>query len=190
MGDRTHFLDRKPGKFGVTVQEDPNKGKHGIGAILERKIITTTTNNGGAKITTVVQASTIKIKDNIFGEEFASLYGTRENQQRAMSSWKLTLLSGATERFAPPVGAAWIYIGLTKVLPKAMLAVQGYQAATTKYDSFRYERGGKIEEKLVITTTLQKDGHGIEKIKRTYSAWRKNGKRGFCNVLENSEKVF
>jgi hypothetical protein len=38
MGDRTHYLDRKPGKFGVTIQENPNKGKHGIGAILEKNI--------------------------------------------------------------------------------------------------------------------------------------------------------
>jgi hypothetical protein len=190
MGDRTHFLDRKPGTFGVTSQENLNKGKHGIGAILERKFSKTTTNNNGSKITTVVQTSTIKIKDNIFGEEFAKLYGTRESRQMAINEWKLALIGGITGKLVPPTVAAWIYIAQTKFLPKAILAIQGYQAFTKKYDSFRYEQGGKIEEKLVIITALQKDGHGTEKIKRTYTAWGKNGKSGFCNVLENSEKVF
>jgi hypothetical protein len=44
------LLDRKPGKFGITVQEKLNKGKHGIGAILERKFSKTTTNNNGSNI--------------------------------------------------------------------------------------------------------------------------------------------
>jgi hypothetical protein len=118
----------------------------------------------------MVQTSTIKIKDNIFGEEFAKLYGTCESWQMAINEWKLALIGGITGKLAPSTVAAWIYIAQTKFLPKAILAIQGYQAFTKKYDSFRYEQGGKIEEKLVIITVLQKDGHGTEKIKRTYTA--------------------
>ena len=50
-----------------------------------------------------------------------------------------------------------------------------------------YEAGGKIEEKLTIATT-SKGGHGIEKIKRTYTTWSSTGRSSSC--LENKENVF
>jgi hypothetical protein len=109
---KTHFLDRNPGKFGVTVQDNPNKGKHGIGAILEKKHWTTTANGSNkSKINTFTQTATIKIRNNIFGSEFASIYGTDEINRKACAQ---LLLDGASLCLAtaePPAGAIWIYVG-------------------------------------------------------------------------------
>jgi hypothetical protein len=79
---------------------------------------------------------------------------------------------GAVKSFAEPVS----------------LSAQGFVLFRTVYDLFRYEAGCKIEEKVVIKTITFKDGHGIESIKRTYSA--ESGAYSFCDTLENSERVF
>jgi hypothetical protein len=186
---KTQFLDRKPGRFGVTVQENPNKGKHGIGAILTKKIDKTTSrNSNGSVTTTITQTSTIKIKNNIFGAEFASIYGTDESKRTGHAQFMLDAATMyATEGITTET--AWVYIAATKHLPKAFLIVQYFAARKNKYRC-SYEAGGKIEEKLVIATILNKDGHGIEKIKRTYTVWGHTGMIGVCNCLENKESVF
>jgi hypothetical protein len=124
MGDRTHYLDRKPGKFGVTIQENPSKGKHGIGAILEKKHWRTTANGrNNTKINTFIQTATIKIRNDIFGAEFASIYGTDEINRKACAQ---LLLDGAGLCLAtagPPAGAIWVYNRLYKTLSKITFGI-------------------------------------------------------------------
>jgi hypothetical protein len=188
---KTQFLDRKPGFFEVAVQDNPNKGKHGIGAILKKRIDRSTSKNSNGSVTnTLTQTSTIYIKNNIFGAEFAAIYGTDESRRRALAQTGLDALSlYASEGISVPARAAWVYIAQTKYLPRVFLALQLYVSRTSKYKC-GYEAGGKIEEKLVISTTVNKDGHGIEKIKRTYTVWGHTSKVGICDCLENKESIF
>jgi hypothetical protein len=182
-----HPLDRKPGSLEVD-----NKGRSGIGAWLYRRFNQTITyGQAGEKIQTVTHSLTIEVTRGKFGAEFAKLYGTRESRRIKVNEFALGALSLVVGRINPVEGsdALRIVIGNIKRWsePVSLLA-QGFVALKTSYDSFRYEAGCKIEEKVVIKTTTYKDGHIHEKIKRIYSASGDSG--SFCDTLENSERIF
>jgi hypothetical protein len=166
------------------------------------------TNNDGSVTVIVSQTSTIDIKNNIFGTEFAKVYGTDQLRRKNNAKFWLDAANTAVGVIPNPASvaakaaaaakaaktttnlttkvAAWIYIGHTKYLPKVMLLLGGVMDSRAKY-GIDYEAGGKIEEKLTIATT-SKGGHGIEKIKRTYTTWSSTGRSSSC--LENKENVF
>jgi hypothetical protein len=172
-----------------TITENPNKGKHGIGATLEKKFSKTTiTNSDGSKTTSIIQTTTIKIRNNIFGAEFAALYGTKEARG---IGWASLGLSAVSLYYAEtiPVTVAWLYIGQTKVLPKVFLGVQAIALFKTKFRC-GYEAGGKIEDKFVIKSTRYKDGHIVERIKGTYTVWGHTGMVGTSQCYENKENFF
>jgi hypothetical protein len=202
---KKQILDRNPGKLEVKVKMQ-NEWKHGVGAVLTTNINTTKTKNRDGSVTIkVIQTSTINIKKNMFGTEFAKLYGTDQLRRRNNAQFWLDAANTTLAIVPTPVSlaakaakvaktttdmttrvVAWIYIGHTKYLPKAMLLVKGFLGSRTDY-SIAYQAGGRIEEKLVISTT-SKDGHGIERIKRTYTTWSSTGKN--CCCLENKENIF
>jgi hypothetical protein len=169
----------------VQEKDNPNYGKHGIGAILERVYNKTKTKNSDGSITnTITDLELIKISDNIFGAEFASLYGTLENRAITTNGILLSLAAEGVTRL--PVEAAWIYIGMTKVLPKAFTLLQIGKAMTSTYRC-GYEAGGAIESKSVIQSTKGSDGHVFEKIKKTYTVRNRYGIIGIQDCLENRE---
>jgi hypothetical protein len=172
-----------------TITENPNKGKHGIGATLEKKFSKTTiTNSDGSKTTSIIQTTTIKIRNNIFGAEFAALYGTREKRGILAADLTLAIVNAYYTKIVP-MEVAWLYIGQTKILPKVFYALQGYAAISAIYRG-GYEAGGKIEDKFVITSTKSKSGHVVERIKGTYTVWGHVGNVVVNVCYENKENFF
>jgi hypothetical protein len=179
----------------ISVKINPKnlkKCEHGIGAVVERNFRNITQKNSDAsKVQTVTFTTTINIRKNQFGEQFAINYGTQESRGQAVASWTLDgiLMFVAPESQTNRI-VIWVYTGVQKLLPVMLWFTDGYKAFSIRYKTHNlYQSGGKIEDKLKITTTTYKNGHGLEKIKGTYSVW---GRSSHPTVIcyQNKENVF
>jgi hypothetical protein len=155
-----HPLDRGPGALEVK-----NKGKRGIGAWLYKRFSDTkTTGPAGERIQTVTHTLTIEVTRNEFGAAFAKAYGTRELRETAINEFKLTAMSYVLGKISPYEGTEAIRVvlgAMRRFSEPVTLLAQGFAAFKTVYDSFRYEVGCKIEEKVIIkTTTFKRHGDG------------------------------
>jgi hypothetical protein len=178
----------------ATIKTNPNYGKRGAGAVITRKREKSLrTNRDGSCTETVAYITTINIKNNIFGREFAIRYAEREKRGQTMAGIGLNLAEGyftgfvATESVLITIGtksALGILYNQGSNIKDFFFCISGKLTGT-------YEEGGKIEDKYVIETTTFKDVHGYSRYKGTYSVWGKTRVQAYPSYCyENKEVTF